>query len=53
MMNLSMQIAIAIEQYLNDINTQNAVFEEVGYKEGIKKICTIFLDKEKGADLKE
>jgi len=48
----SSTVAIAIEEYISNKNTKDSVFNEIGYKDDVKKLCTAFIDKENSKILK-
>jgi len=48
----STAVTVAIEEYISNKNTKENVFNEIGYKDDVKKLCTAFLDKENSKILK-
>ena len=48
----STAVAVAIEECIVNKNTKDNVFNEIGYKDDVKKLCMAFLDKEGSKILK-
>ena len=48
----STAVVVAIEECISNKNTKDNDFNEIGYKDDVKKLCTAFLDKEGSKILK-